>query len=127
MSAYTWTPIIVTHTVAAGAALLIGTTVLLRRKGTRSHRALGWVWVLLMALVALISFGIYRDTYSWIHGLSVFTLVMLVLGVAHARAHRVQNHRFTMLGLYFGALIITGLFTLLPNRLIGQALFSMLN
>jgi uncharacterized membrane protein len=27
-----------------------------------------------------------------------------------------------MISLYFGALVITGLFTLLPNRLIGQAL-----
>jgi len=33
-------------------------------------------------------------------------------------------HRFNMLGLYFGALVVTGLFTLLPNRLIGRAVID---
>jgi uncharacterized membrane protein len=87
---------------------------------------MGWTWVVLMGAVALVSFGIRRDGYSWIHGLSVFTLVMLVVGVRHARRHQVRHHRKTMLGIFFGALVITGFFTLLPGRLIGHSLFSAL-
>lgn len=36
------------------------------------------------------------------------------------RAHRVRAHRSNMIALYVGALVITGLFTLLPGRLIGS-------
>jgi hypothetical protein len=41
---------------------------------------------------------------------------MLPLGLAHARAHRVTGHRNTMLGLFFGALVVAGVFTLWPGR-----------
>lgn len=72
---YQWTPVIAAHAAMAGAALLVGGTVLARRKGTASHRVLGWVWVVLMAAVASISFAIRYNGFSWIHGLSVYTLL----------------------------------------------------
>lgn len=123
---YQWTPLIIAHTTAAVAALVIGGTVLARRKGTTSHRFLGWSWVLLMAAVALSSFGIYQGSYSWIHGLSVFTLAMLGMGVWLARQGRVRQHRRTMIGVFGGALLVAGVFTLLPDRLIGRAVFGAL-
>jgi uncharacterized membrane protein len=124
MSAYSWTPTIIVHTTCAAVALVLGALVLARRKGTPSHRALGWLWVLLMAVVAGISFWIYRERWSWIHGLSVWTLLSLVYGVRQARRGQVKAHRYTMISLFAGALLITGLFTLLPGRLIGRALFG---
>ncbi len=79
-----------------------------------------------MASVAGISFAIKGPNgFSWIHGLSVFTLAALVRGVLFARLHRVQRHRFTMISMYAGALLVTGLFTLLPNRLIGSAIWGL--
>ena len=122
---YTWTPIILTHALMAATAVVLGAALLLARKGNRVHRIGGWIWVLCMAGVAGISFAIHGPKgYSWIHGLSVFTLIALVIGVWLARTHRVQAHRRHMISLYAGALIITGLFTLLPGRLIGQALWQ---
>ena len=123
---YQWTPVIVTHAVMAGLALVVGGAVLARRKGTPSHRLLGWVWVVLMASVASLSFAIRFDGFSWIHGLSVYTLLSLVFGVAHARRRQVQAHRITMISIFVGALVITGLFTLLPQRLIGQMVWGAL-
>jgi uncharacterized membrane protein len=123
-TAYQWSPIIVSHTLAAISALIVGATLLFRRKGTFNHRLFGWMWVVLMAVVAILSFGIQRNGLSWIHLLSVFTIVMLVVGIGNARRKRIIHHGKTMKGLYFGALIITGLFTLLPGRLIGQAAFG---
>jgi uncharacterized membrane protein len=120
-TAYTWTPVIVVHAALAGVAVVLGAGILWGRKGQRMHRAVGWIWVLLMASVAGISFAIHRpDGFSWIHGLSVFTLVSLTVGVFLARTHRVRAHRQHMIALYVGALLITGLFTLLPGRLLGQ-------
>lgn len=121
---YQWSPLIIAHAAAATCALVIGCILLFRRKGNFSHRTLGCIWVVLMGFVALASFGIKRDGFSWIHGMSVFTLIMLVVGVRVARAHNAEQHGKTMKGIYVCALIVTGLFTLLPSRLIGHALFG---
>jgi uncharacterized membrane protein len=122
---YSWTPVVVLHTVFAALSILIGAALLWRRKGTRVHRIGGWVWVLCMSVVAGISFSIYRpDGFSWIPGLSICTLGALVVGVWFARSHRMRAHRFHMIALYLGALVITGLFTLLPGRLIGSLLWG---
>jgi len=126
VSTYQWTPVIAAHAALAGAALVVGGTVLARRKGTASHRVLGWTWVVLMAAVASSSFAIRYNGFSWIHGLSVFTLFALVFGVADARRRNIKAHRTTMISIFVGALLITGLFTLLPQRLIGQALRGVL-
>jgi uncharacterized membrane protein len=126
MSTYQWTPVIAAHAAMAGAALLVGAAVLARPKGTASHRALGWTWVVLMASVASISFAIRYNGFSWIHGLSVYTLFALAFGVMHARRRNIKAHRITMISIFVGALLITGLFTLLPQRLIGQAVWGAL-
>ncbi|MFN5511823.1 MAG: DUF2306 domain-containing protein [Burkholderiales bacterium] len=124
---YTWSAVIIIHTIAASAAVLLGAWLLGARKGHRAHRIGGWLWVLCMATVAGLSFAIKRpEGYSWIHGLSVFTLITLLTGVLAARTHRVKAHRNNMIALYSGALIITGFFTLLPGRLIGRALWGWL-
>ena len=126
-SPYTWTPIIISHTVFAVLSLMLGALLLWGRKGHRAHRIVGWVWVGCMASVALTSFAIAGPMgFSWIHGLSVFTLGALVVGVWFARAHKVKSHQIQMISLYVGALLITGLFTLLPGRLIGTAVRSAL-
>ena len=126
MTTYQWTPVIASHAAMAGAALVVGGTVLARRKGTVSHRVLGWTWVLLMASVASSSFAIRFNGFSWIHGLSVYTLFALVFGVANARRRNIRAHRITMISIFVGALVITGLVTLLPQRLIGQAVWGAL-
>jgi uncharacterized membrane protein len=123
---YQWTPVIAAHAALAGAALVVGGTVLARRKGTTSPRVRGWTWVVLRASVASISFAIRFNGFSWIHGLSVYTLLALVFGVAHARRRNIRAHRSTMISIFVGALVITGLFTLLPQRLIGQAVWGLL-
>lgn len=124
--AYSWTPLIAAHAAVAGCAVLLGAVVLWRRKGTVAHRLLGRLWILFMGFTALSSFGIYRESFSWIHGLSVFTLVMLAMGLWAARGGRVRAHRGIMIGIYAWGLIVTGLFTLLPQRLLGHALWGTL-
>ena len=79
--AYSWTAVIIAHATLAAIAVLLGSVLLVMRKGHNMHRLMGWTWVLCMAAVAGISFAIHRpDGYSWIHGLSVFTLVSLFIG-----------------------------------------------
>ena len=58
------------------------------------------------------------------HLLSVFTLIMLPLGLLRARRHEVEKHRWTMTGLFAGALVIAGAFTLLPGRIMHDVVFG---
>src|SRR5690606_36944787 len=103
------TPAIQMHAGAAIAAFVLGTLVLLMKKGTRLHKAMGRVWVALMVVVALSSFVITEvrmfGPYSLIHALSLFTLVGLVQAVRAIRRGDVKAHRAAMIGLYGGALI----------------------
>jgi uncharacterized membrane protein len=116
------------HVAAALMALVLGLVQFIRPKGSDAHRLMGWCWVGFMALVALSSFGITEvagpGRFSWIHGLSAFTLCGLVAAVFLARRGRIGAHRWSMIGLYLGALLITGAFTLLPGRIMGRVVFG---
>jgi uncharacterized membrane protein len=116
------------HAFAALAALLIGLVQLARPKGGTVHRGLGFAWLGLMAAVALSSFwitGVWGEgNWSWIHGLSAWTLLMLPLAWLAARRGRIGAHRRAMLALFLGGLVVTGAFTLLPGRIMGAVVFG---
>jgi uncharacterized membrane protein len=122
-------PPIPLHAVAAMAAFALGVVQLAAPKGTLPHRTLGWIWVLLMAVVAASSFWIHQirlvGPWSPIHLLSIFTLVMLPLGVWRAHRHDVKAHRRTMIGIFTGVLVIAGLFTLVPGRIMHAVIFGL--
>lgn len=74
-----------------------------------------------MATIALSSFWIHGvrmlGPFSLIHGLSIFTLVMLPLAVLAAHRHDVRRHRKAMISIFVGALIVAGAFTFVPGRI----------
>jgi uncharacterized membrane protein len=121
-------PAIIMHAFAAMAAFGIGLVQIAGPKGTTTHRILGWGWVAIMLTVAISSFWIQGmkqfGNFSWIHGLSILVLIMLPLAVLAARRHRVSAHKKTMISLFLGALVIAGLFTLLPGRIMHDVLFT---
>jgi len=116
------------HAFAAMAAFALGIVQLAAPKGTLPHRTLGWLWVLLMLAVSISAFWIHTirlwGPWSPIHLLAIFTLIMLPIGVLHARRHRVAQHRWTMILTFVGALVIAGLFTLVPGRIMHAVVFG---
>ena len=100
-------PAIPLHAFAAMAAFVLGLVQFAAPKGTLPHRTIGWIWVLLMAVVAASSFWIHQirlvGPFSPIHLLSIFTLVMLPLAVWRAHTHRVADHRRIMIMTFIGA------------------------
>ncbi len=80
-----FTPLVATHAVAATLAMVLGAVnVLRRRRGDAPHRFIGRVWLVAMYFTAFSSFWIQDlrpGSYSWIHGLSAFTIVTLSLGL----------------------------------------------
>ncbi|MEI7447871.1 MAG: DUF2306 domain-containing protein [Burkholderiales bacterium] len=120
-------PEIVVHVAAATLSLALGAFVLLGRKGTPAHRLAGRVWVLAMATTAAGSFliqaqvlGVHTPlgTFGPIHLLSAAMLVQLWRAITAARAGEIAVHRRFMTRA-FAALVIAGLFTMLPTRTLG--------
>ncbi len=120
-------PIIAFHTVAAVTALVLGIAILLRPKGTATHKLTGRIWVAAMAITAITSFWIqelrHGDGFSPIHILSIITLATLARAIYAIRRGNVKSHQRAMIGAFAGVLI-AGAFTLLPGRIIGGWLFG---
>jgi uncharacterized membrane protein len=114
-------PAIQVHAFAAVAAFALGVVQLVAPKGTLPHRTFGWAWVVLMITVCITSFWIHElrlwGPWSPIHLLSIFTLGALPVAVIHARRHNVVGHRKAMIGIFTGALVIAGIFTFWPGRI----------
>lgn len=120
-------PAIHLHLASTITALLLGVVMLARRKGTLSHKQLGWAWVILMAIAAGSSFFITGQNpgrFSSIHLLSAFTLAMLPWAIYAIRRRKVQSHRWTMIGIFAGGLVVAGIFTLMPDRMLGELVFG---
>jgi uncharacterized membrane protein len=115
------TPVIQVHALAAMAAFVLGLVQFAAPKGTLPHRTIGWIWVALMATVAVSSFWIHElrivGPFSPIHLLSIFTLVTLPLAVLAAHRHQVARHRRAMIAIFVGGLLVAGAFTFLPGRI----------
>jgi uncharacterized membrane protein len=121
-------PEIPVHAIAAMAAFALGIVQFAAPKGTLPHRTVGWIWVGLMAIVAVSSFWIHEirllGPWSPIHLLSIMVLALLPVAVVAARRHNVSRHRKTMIGIFTGGLVIAGLFTFLPGRIMHAVVFG---
>lgn len=129
-----FTPLIAIHTTFALSALVLGPLALWARLGRvtrpRWHRAAGYAWVTCMLGTALSALFIHtRLGWSlghWgpIHLLIVPTVWSLARAFVYLQRGNVKGHRLTLQWLYLNACIVTGLFTLLPDRLLGQLLWG---
>ncbi len=121
------------HILAALGALVLGIFLLVWRKGLWVHRILGGAWVAMMATVAFSAVFILETAeggmpnlygFSPIHLFVPLVLFSLPRGLwAIYKGERIRHGR-TMRGLFFGALIIAGAFTLLPGRFMARMLFG---
>lgn len=108
-------------TFAIGCGLLVGV------KGRSMHRTLGYVWVVAMAVTAISSFFLHSinpGSFSLIHALSAWTLIVLPMGLAAARRKNIAQHRKHMTGMFVGGMLVAGLFSFLPGRLMWHLFFA---
>jgi uncharacterized membrane protein len=96
------------HLLAAVAALLVGAAVLLVPKGTRTHRAIGTVYVLALVLVNLAALSLHREsTFGVFHALAVASLVTIAVGLSplllgKRSAPVIATHAYCMTWSYAG-------------------------
>jgi uncharacterized membrane protein len=130
------TPLIAVHMTAALGAIATGPVALWARKGRaqrpRLHRAFGYAWVTLMVAAAVSALFI-RNTgqgnvagFTWIHLLIPVTFGFLIAAFWALAKGNIAAHRRCMQGLYLGACVTAGIFTLLPGRYLGQLVWSQL-
>ena len=116
------------HAFMAIGALVAGGAQFLLPKGRGAHRALGWLYVVLMGAVAVS--GLFITELRWIgpfspiHLLSVLALYTLFRAVDAAYRRDIAAHSRAMGWLYGLGLVLTGALTLLPGRAMPAALFG---
>jgi len=96
------------HVAAALAALVFGALVLLMRKGTSLHRAMGMAYTVAMVALNVAALLIYRINghFGPFHVLALVTLVTIGLGIKAivARPRRLARHYQMMSFSYLGLL-----------------------
>jgi len=117
--------VIQAHVAGAVSSFLLGSALMLLPKGARMHRQLGWTWVVTMSTAAIASIFIQGEGhFSWIHGFTASTLIILPIGIALARAHRGKLHARFMTGLFLASMVGAGMFTFLPGRIMWETFFA---
>lgn len=108
------------HFIAAVLAVILGLINLILEKGTLQHRVLGWFWLIAMVFVTVPSLlirEINEGGFSWLHLLTVWTIISMGIAVISIRKGNVKTHASFMAGTMVGAVIATG-FAMAPGRFI---------
>lgn len=123
--------LMVWHLFTVLPALVLGTWLVIRRKGTPLHRMLGRIYMLLMistSLIALLMPAHVGPTllghFGWIHLLCAVVLWQVPKSWWAIRHGDVRTHRISMLSVYAFGLLTAGAFTLLPGRYLHTVLFG---
>ena len=126
--------IIYAHATLALLAVPLGLYILLTKKGTKLHRILGRIWVTFLITVSLTAIfiqAINPGQYSLIHLLIPWTIGSLIYSIWNIKKFektRIERYKFahmySMIGIYVGALLIAGAFTMMPGRFFHEILFG---
>jgi uncharacterized membrane protein len=110
------------HLVSAITALIFGTLVLLRTKGTNSHKLLGYAYTLSMTILLVTSFNLYHLFGRWgiFHYAAALSTITLVAGFVPA-FFRIKNWLqwhvtsmyYSVIGLY--AALVSEVVTRVPG------------
>ena len=98
---------IYSHIALALAAVPVDVFIFLTKKGTAQHKLVGRVWVVILLIHPLIPWTIGSLVYS-IWNIKWFKKTR------HIKYRQAQMD--SMIGVYTGALLVAGAFTLLPGR-----------
>jgi uncharacterized membrane protein len=125
-------PAIQFHVATVVPAVILGTwQIFVSRRGTTLHRVIGYTYLTLMSVTALSTLWIHRlmpDKPFWgfspIHLLIPLVFYGVYGALRGAWTHRIQLHRRAMIILYATAIVATGLFTLVPGRIMNAVIFG---
>lgn len=120
-------PVIWLHIASLMVALVLTPVLLLRRRGDKKHRVLGWIWAVAMVITAADSLQvrvINPGHFSVIHILSIVVLITVPLLVFRARKHQVAAHRRGVRIIVTAGILGAGVYAFPVSRLLGHLLFG---
>ena len=122
------------HAFFALIAVPVGLYIFLTKKGTITHKFVGRFWVAVLIIVSVTAIFIQEinpGEYSLIHLLIPWTIGSLIYSIWNIQKFRQTKlsrhkhaHMYSMIGVYIGALIVAGAFTLMPGRFFYEVLFG---
>jgi len=123
------------HLATILPAFVLGTWMMfVSRKGSSTHRTIGKIYLLLMSITAIAATFI-REPSSMgidlgplrigpIHIFVPVTAFSVYTALTSIRRGNIKSHQGAMTGLYFGGLILAGVLSFLPNRLMYRMFFG---
>lgn len=118
------------HLATVVPSFLIGTVMLVRKKGTPVHRSCGKVFCVLMLITSVITLFMEAKVgptlfnhFGFIHLFSILVLYLIPSAIKKVRAGDIKGHRSDILGVYIGGLVIAGSFAFMPGRMLHQWIF----
>lgn len=118
------------HLATVVPCFVIGSFLLLIKKGTRVHIGLGRVYMILMMFTATVTLfmparvgPVVLNHFGWIHSFSLLTIYTIPTAYFAIKKGNVRTHKRKMILLYFGAIIIAGGFTFAPGRYLHELFF----
>jgi len=119
------------HLATVVPCFIIGTILLLIKKGTTVHKSFGRIYMVLMMITAVVTLFMpahvgpkFLNHFGWIHSFSFLTLYTVPTAYLAIKKGNVKSHKRKMILLYFGAIIIAGGFTFTPGRYLYQLFFG---
>jgi uncharacterized membrane protein len=111
------------HLATVVPCFIIGTLLMLIKKGTKTHKNFGRIYMILMMITAIITLFMQSQVgpkifnhFGWIHLFSFLTIYTVPTAYWAIKNGNVEAHKRKMILLYFGAIIIAGGFTFTPGR-----------
>ena len=121
----TYLQLVYLHLGTVFPAFLIGTFLLLNRKGTPAHKVLGKIYMSLMLVTAIVTLFMSARVgptllghFGFIHLFSFLVFYLVPTAYLALRGGNIKKHRDSMIGLYVGGILIAGGFTFVPGRLL---------
>ena len=119
------------HLATIVPAFFIGTYLMVQAKGTDRHRFLGRIYMLLMLLTACVTLFMEAQVgpqlfnhFGFIHLFSLLVLYSVPKAYFALKKKQLSTHKYSMIGVYFGGLLIAGFFAFMPGRMLHNWLFS---
>lgn len=119
------------HLATVVPAFVLGTILLLIKKGTFFHQKTGQVYMILMLITAGVTLFMPAEVgpqllnhFGWIHSFSFLTLYTVPTAYLAIRKGNITAHKRKMILLYVGAILIAEGFTFMPGRYLYQVFFG---
>jgi len=111
------------HLATVVPCFFLGALLFLMKKGTKSHRLVGKIYMGLMLFTAIVTLFMPAqvgprifDHFGYLHSFSLLTLWSVPYAYFAIRKGDVRRHQRALILLYVGAILIAGGFTFFPGR-----------